>query len=121
MIAAKAQIAVELANEIAAKTASPFPGYAMNAGAPGGGGTLARQQLRKEAKSDQMKAEAPLLRIALNNPIENPVQGFAGHGYRKDFIEAWLIDAVRRIITRGNIARLDHDDFAFLRMICRNR
>ena len=120
MIVSKAQIAVELANEIPAKTASPFPGYAMNARTPGGGGTLARQQLGKEAKSDQMKAEAPLLRIALNNPIENPVQGFAGQGYRKHFIQGWMIDAARRIIDvsiRGNIARQDHDDFAFLRMI----
>jgi len=50
----------------------------MNLSAPIGGGPLAGQQLGKETKNDQMKAEAALLRVPLHDPVKNPVKGFAG-------------------------------------------
>jgi hypothetical protein len=119
MISAKAQVAVELADEVTPETARPFSGHAVNFAAPSGRGMLARQELGKETKHDQMKAKTALLKIALHDPVGNSVKGLAGQSSRATCLRT-VTSTTRRKQSKGFrrclVHRHDsHDDFAFLR------
>lgn len=120
MIIAEVQTAVELADELSPQTSGPCPRYTVKPGAPSDGRIFAGQELGKKAQDDKMKPQAALLCIALHDPIENLVEGFAGQNNRKNLVGNCLFETIRRIVEgdiRGKVARRDHDDFPFLRAI----